>query len=96
MQAGHAVQEQCNVNGKFEQKTIEFIASTYQIPLPPVDEWKKIVEDVDKDKRYATDAAIEESQSFAINPIKKRKEDSISRDYLERVKENPNTFRYLA
>lgn len=29
-----------------------------QIPLPPVDERKKVVEDVDKDRRYAIDAAI--------------------------------------
>lgn len=29
-----------------------------QIPLPPVDERKKVVEDVDKDRRYAIDACI--------------------------------------
>jgi superfamily II RNA helicase len=29
-----------------------------QIPLPPVDEKKKVVEDVDKDRRYAIDASI--------------------------------------
>ena len=29
-----------------------------RIPLPPVDEKKKVVEDVDKDRRYAVDAAI--------------------------------------
>ena len=29
-----------------------------QVPLPPVDERKKVVEDVDKDRRYAIDAAI--------------------------------------
>lgn len=29
-----------------------------QVPLPPVDEKKKVVEDVDKDRRYAVDAAI--------------------------------------
>lgn len=183
---------QCNVNGKFEQKTIELIVSTYQaatlllfnssdrlsyseimtqlnlthddlvrllhslscakykillkepntktvsqndyfefnskftdrmrrikIPLPPVDERKKIVEDVDKDRRYAIDAAIvrimksrkvlghqqlvsecveQLSRMFKpdIKAIKKRMEDLISRDYLERDKENPNMFRYLA
>ncbi|KVI12513.1 Cullin homology [Cynara cardunculus var. scolymus] len=121
----------CNVNGKFDQKTIELILGTYQaaalllfnasdrlsysdiktqlnladedvvrllqslscakykiltkepstktvsetdhfqfnskftdrmrrirIPLPPVDERKKVVEDVDKDRRYAIDASI--------------------------------------
>lgn len=29
-----------------------------QIPLPPVDEKKKVIEDVDKDRRYAIDASI--------------------------------------
>lgn len=29
-----------------------------QIPLPPVDEKKKVVDDVDKDRRYAIDASI--------------------------------------
>lgn len=28
------------------------------MPLPPVDEKKKVIEDVDKDRRYAIDAAI--------------------------------------
>jgi len=34
-----------------------FVLST-QIPLPPMDERKKVVEDVDKDRRYAIDASI--------------------------------------
>ena len=29
-----------------------------QIPLPPQDERKKVVEDVDKDRRHAIDAAV--------------------------------------
>ncbi|MCD7468037.1 Cullin-1 [Datura stramonium] len=33
-------------------------AKPIQIPLPPVDERKKVVEDVDKDRRYAIDACI--------------------------------------
>ncbi|KAI3449521.1 hypothetical protein Pfo_006186 [Paulownia fortunei] len=182
----------CNINGKFEQKTIELIVGTYQaavlllfnaadrlsysdirtqlnladddlvrllqslscakykilnkepntksvssndyfefnskftdrmrrirIPLPPVDERKKAVEDVDKDRRYAIDASIVrimksrkvlghqqlvmecvEQLSRMFKPdfkaIKKRIEDLITRDYLERDKENPNLFRYLA
>uniref|UniRef100_A0A2P2KIJ1 Cullin-1 n=3 Tax=Rhizophora mucronata TaxID=61149 RepID=A0A2P2KIJ1_RHIMU len=182
----------CHIHGKFEQKTIELIVSTYQaailllfnnsdrlsyseimtqtnlahddlirllhslscakykiltkepntktvsqtdyfefnqkfsdkmrrikIPLPPIDERKKIIEDVDKDRRYAIDAAIvrimksrkvmghqqlvsecveQLSRMFKpdIKAIKKRIEDLITRDYLERDKENPNTFRYLA
>ncbi|WMV10153.1 hypothetical protein MTR67_003538 [Solanum verrucosum] len=121
----------CNINGKFESKTIELVVTTYQasalllfnasdrlsyqeimtqlnlsdddvvrllhslscakykilnkepstkiisptdvfefyskftdkmrrikIPLPPVDEKKKVIEDVDKDRRYAIDASI--------------------------------------
>jgi hypothetical protein len=29
-----------------------------KVPLPPVDEKKKVIEDVDKDRRFAIDAAI--------------------------------------
>ncbi|CAH2071938.1 unnamed protein product [Thlaspi arvense] len=162
----------CNINGKFDQKPIELIVSTYQaavlllfnntdrlsyneiltqlnlshedlvrllhslscakykillkepvtktvaqgdyfgfnakfadrmrrikIPLPPVDERKKVVEDVDKDRRYAIDAAIVrimKSRKPDIKAIKKRMEDLITRDYLERDKENPNMFRLAA
>ncbi|XP_048442786.1 cullin-1-like [Pyrus x bretschneideri] len=90
-----------------------------KIPLPPVDERKKVIEDVDKDRRYAIDAAIvrimksrkvlghqqlvlecveQLGKMFKpdIKAIKKRIEDLITRDYLERDKENPNMFRYLA
>lgn len=35
-----------------------FVCLHIQIPLPPMDERKKIVEDVDKDRRYAIDASI--------------------------------------
>ncbi|XP_022760536.1 cullin-1-like isoform X4 [Durio zibethinus] len=90
-----------------------------KIPLPPVDEKKKVIEDVDKDRRYAIDASIVrimksrkvlghqqlvmecvEQLGRMFKPdfkaIKKRIEDLITRDYLERDKDNPNTFRYLA
>jgi len=119
-----------------------------QIPLPPVDEKKKVIEDVDKDRRYAIDASIVRIMKsrkvlgyqqlvvecveqlgrmfkvqfkhspnivlyvFLSNPefffawnlivqpdvkaIKKRIEDLISRDYLERDKDNANMFKYLA
>lgn len=182
----------CNINGKFEQKTIELIVGTYQaavlllfnasdrlsyseiktqlnlvdddlvrllqslscakykilkkepntrsvsqndffefnskftdrmrrirIPLPPVDERKKVVEDVDKDRRYAIDASIvrimksrkvlghqqlvlecvqQLGRMFKpdVKAIKKRIEDLITRDYLERDKKNPNSYNYLA
>ncbi|KAI5680407.1 hypothetical protein M9H77_01634 [Catharanthus roseus] len=90
-----------------------------RIPLPPVDERKKVVEDVDKDRRYAIDASIVrimksrkvlghqqlvmecvEQLGRMFKPdfkaIKKRIEDLITRDYLERDKENPNLYKYLA
>ncbi|WCJ26041.1 cullin 1 [Euphorbia peplus] len=90
-----------------------------KIPLPPVDERKKIVEDVDKDRRFAIDAALVRimksrkvlghqqlvsecvellSRTFKpdIKAIKKRIEDLITLDYLERDQENPNVFKYLA
>ncbi|KAJ6828395.1 cullin-1-like isoform X2 [Iris pallida] len=101
-------------NSKFTDKMRRI-----KIPLPPVDEKKKVIEDVDKDRRYAIDASIVrimksrkvlghqqlvmecvEQLSRMFKPdfkaIKKRIEDLITRDYLERDKDNPNTFRYLA
>ncbi|OEL38156.1 Cullin-1 [Dichanthelium oligosanthes] len=86
-----------------------------KIPLPPVDEKKKVVEDVDKDRRYAIDASIVrimksrkvlghqqlvmecvEQLGRMFKPdfkaIKKRIEDLITRDYLERDKDNPNVL----
>ncbi|PNX80283.1 cullin-1-like protein, partial [Trifolium pratense] len=40
-------------NSKFTDKMRRI-----KIPLPPVDEKKKVIEDVDKDRRYAIDASI--------------------------------------
>lgn len=90
-----------------------------KVPLPPVDEKKKVIEDVDKDRRYAIDAAVvrtmksrkvmahqalimevvqQLSRMFKpdFKQIKKRIEDLIERDFLERDKENPQLFKYLA
>lgn len=101
-------------NSKFTDKMRRI-----KIPLPPLDEKKKVIEDVDKDRRYAIDASIVrimksrkvlghqqlvmecvEQLGRMFKPdfkaIKKRIEDLISRDYLERDKDNPNLFRYLA
>ncbi|KAF8660575.1 hypothetical protein HU200_057600 [Digitaria exilis] len=101
-------------NSKFTNKMRRI-----KIPLPPVDEKKKVVEDVDKDRRYAIDASIVrimksrkvlghqqlvmecvEQLGRTFKPdfkaIKKRIEDLITRDYLERDKDNPNVYRYLA
>ncbi|KAI3838692.1 hypothetical protein MKX03_013382, partial [Papaver bracteatum] len=66
-----------------------------KVPLPPVDEKKKVIEDVDKDRRYSIDASIVMIMK-SRKIIKKRIEDLITHDYLERDKDNPNTFRYLA
>ncbi|TYH06219.1 hypothetical protein ES288_A08G139300v1 [Gossypium darwinii] len=95
-----------------------------KVPLPPVDERKKVIEDVDKDRPYAIDAAIvrimksrkvmthqqlisetieQLSRMFKvcleisnIKSIKKRIEDLITRDYMERDRDNSHMFRYLA
>ncbi|XP_074279653.1 cullin-1-like [Silene latifolia] len=90
-----------------------------RIPLPPVDERKKIVEDVDKDRRFAIDASIVrimksrkvlgyqqlvtecvEQLSRMFKPdfkvIKRRIEDLITREYIERDAENSQIFKYLA
>mmetsp|Transcript_4340 Transcript_4340/g.5014 ORF Transcript_4340/g.5014 Transcript_4340/m.5014 type:complete len:742 (+) Transcript_4340:144-2369(+) len=90
-----------------------------KVPLPPMDEKTKIIQDVDQDRRYAIDAAVVRTMksrkvlahqqlvlevvnqlSRMFKPdfkvIKKRIEDLITREYLERDRENPNLFRYLA
>ncbi|KAK2988978.1 hypothetical protein RJ640_020443 [Escallonia rubra] len=102
------------LNSKFTDKMRRI-----KIPLPPVDEKKKVIEDVDKDRRYAIDASIvrimksrkvlgyqqlvmecveQLGRMFKpdVKAIKKGIEDLITRDYLERDKDNPNIFRYLA
>ena len=90
-----------------------------KIPLPQIDDKKKVEADVDKDRRYAIDAAIVRTmKSRKVLPhqqlvlevvqqltkmfkpdfkiIKKRIEDLIARDYLERDKDNPNVLKYMA
>ncbi|XP_050376175.1 cullin-1-like [Argentina anserina] len=90
-----------------------------KILLPPVDhERKEVMKDVDKDRRYAIDAAIvrimKSRKVFGhqelviecveqlrpmfkpdIKTIKKRLEDLMTRDYLERDKENQKVYRYV-
>jgi cullin 1 len=101
-------------NAKFTDR-----ARRIKVPMPPVDEKKKVLEDVDKDRRYAIDAAIVRTmKSRKVLPhqqlvlevvtqltkmfkpdfkiIKKRIEDLISREYLERDKDNPQVFKYIA
>ncbi|KAJ4705264.1 cullin 1 [Melia azedarach] len=181
----------CHINGKFEQKTIELVVSTYQavclllfndadrlsfseimtelnlsqndldrvlhslscskykildkepdmktisqtdsfvfntkftdrmrrikIPLPPVDERKKITEDIFQDRKHNIDSALVRIMksrkilsyqqlisecvkmlrpSFKpdIKAIKKRIEDLVNREFLERDLENPTMFKYL-
>lgn len=90
-----------------------------KVPLPPVDEKRKVIEDVDKDRRFAIDAAIVRTMksrkamqhqqlvlevvsqlSRMFKPdfklIKKRIEDLIAREYLERDAANPQLFKYVA
>ncbi|KFK42683.1 hypothetical protein AALP_AA1G026300 [Arabis alpina] len=90
-----------------------------KIPLPKLDERKKVVEDVDRDRRYAIDASLVrimksrkvldhqqlvsecvEHNSRMFKPdimmIKKRIEELINRDYLERDNENRSILKYVA
>ncbi|KAJ0988375.1 hypothetical protein J5N97_006731 [Dioscorea zingiberensis] len=90
-----------------------------KVPLPQVDERKKVVEGVAKDRRYAVDAAIvrimkhhkvlghqqlmsecDEYLGRIFKPdfklIKKRIEDLIGREYLERDANDSNVYRYIA
>eukprot|EP00271_Cylindrocystis_brebissonii_P012999 TRINITY_DN32537_c0_g1_i1.p1 TRINITY_DN32537_c0_g1~~TRINITY_DN32537_c0_g1_i1.p1 ORF type:complete len:749 (-),score=177.31 TRINITY_DN32537_c0_g1_i1:795-3041(-) len=109
-----------NVNDVFEfNSAFTDRQRRLRIPLPPIDEKKKVMEDVDKDRRYAIDASLVrimksrktlghqqlvmecvEQLGRMFKPdfkvIKKRIEDLIQREYLERDKDNANTFRYLA
>ena len=101
-------------NGKFTSTQRRL-----KIPLPPVDEKKKIIEDVESDRKYLVDAAIVRTMKSRktmlyqqlimevvaqlqkmfkpdIKQIKKRIDDLIGREFLERDKENPSLFRYLA
>ncbi|XP_071729543.1 cullin-1-like [Rutidosis leptorrhynchoides] len=101
-------------NSKFTDKM-----SRIKIPLPSVDEKKKVTEDVDKDRQYAIEASIVRIMKIRktlmyqqlvmecveqltrlfkpdVKAIKNRIEDMITREYIERDKENPNLFRYLA
>ena len=45
-------------DGRASQKAQPCATTQFQVPLPPVDEKKKVTEDVEKDRRYAIDAAI--------------------------------------
>ncbi|KAL0376471.1 UNVERIFIED_CONTAM: Cullin-1 [Sesamum calycinum] len=112
-------------NSKFTDKMRRIKVRMPSLPLfflypsSPVDEKKKVIEDVDKDRRYAIDASIvrimksrkvlgyqqlvmecveQLGRMFKpdVKAIKKRIEDLITRDYLERDKDNPNLFKYLA
>ncbi|CAO2203520.1 unnamed protein product [Urochloa humidicola] len=89
-----------------------------KVQLPPADEKKKVIDDVNKDRRFAIDAALvrimksrkimahqnlvaecveQLSRMFKpdIKMIKRRIEDLITREYLERDKDSANSYRYL-
>ncbi|CAO2202836.1 unnamed protein product [Urochloa humidicola] len=90
-----------------------------KVQLPPSDEKEKVIDDVNKDRRFAIDAALvrimksrkimahqnlvaecveQLSRMFKpdIKMIKRRIEDLITREYLERDKDSANSYRYLA
>jgi len=90
-----------------------------RMPMPSADEKKKVVEDVDKDRRYAIDAAVvrimkarktlkhqelvlevvsQLSRMFKpdFKMIKKRIDDLLAREYIERDKDNSAVFNYVA
>ncbi|CAN6183698.1 unnamed protein product [Urochloa humidicola] len=90
-----------------------------KVQVPPSDEKKKVIDDVNKDRRFAIDAALvrimksrkimthqnlvaecveQLSRMFKpdIKMIKRRIEDLITREYLERDKASANSYRYLA
>ena len=106
--------DQFELNTKFTDRMARI-----RVPLPPLEEKKKVLEDVDQDRRYAIDAAIvrtmkarkvlkhqelmlevvtQLTQMFKpdVKMIKRRIEDLIAREYLERDKDNANVFKYLA
>ncbi|KAK1287642.1 Cullin-1 [Acorus calamus] len=78
------------VIGKFDARSIEMSLTTYQIPMPSFGK-KNVTEDVEKDRRYAIDAALPD-----VKAIKKRIEDLIARDFLERDANDLNIFKYVA
>ncbi|CAO2162479.1 unnamed protein product [Urochloa humidicola] len=101
-------------NNKFTDKMRRI-----KVQLPPSDEKKKVIDDVNKDRRFAIDAALvrimksrkimahqnlvaecveQLSRMFKpdIKMIKRRIEDLITREYLERDKDSANSYRYLA
>ena len=101
-------------NGAFTDR-----ARRIKVPVPPVEDRKKVLADVDNDRRYAIDAAIVRTMksrkslahqklvlevvqqlSKGFKPdfkiIKKRIEDLVTREFLERDKEDPSVFNYLA
>ncbi|CAK0760120.1 Cullin-1 [Coccomyxa viridis] len=90
-----------------------------RLPAPPTDERRKVMENVDQDRRHAIDAAIVRTMKSRkvlqhqqlvlevvqqlqrmfqpdIKQIKKRIEDLIQREFLERDPNQPNTFKYMA
>lgn len=60
-----------------------------QVPLPPVDEKKKVIEDVDKDRRYAIDASI-------VRIMKSRKVLSHQQLVMECVEQLGRMFKVLS
>ena len=57
-----------------------------KIPVPPVDERKKVIEEVDKDRRYTIDAAI-------VRIMKSRKVLGLQQLVIECVEQLSNSFK---
>lgn len=57
-----------------------------KIPVPPVDERKKVIEEVDKDRRYTIDAAI-------VRIMKSRKVLELQKLVIECVEQLSNMFK---
>ncbi|KAK1279137.1 Cullin-1 [Acorus gramineus] len=108
-----SVRDVFEFNPKFNDKMRRI-----KIPTPPLCEKKKVIEEVDKDRRYEIDAAIvrimksrkvlayqlliseciqQLSARFVpdVKVIKKRIEELIARDFLERDTTDSDAFRYL-
>jgi len=68
---------------------VRLVTVAVQIQLPPVDEKKKVIEDVDKDRRYAIDASI-------VRIMKSRKVLGHQQLVLECVEQLSRMFRVRA
>ncbi|XP_057856922.1 cullin-1 [Cryptomeria japonica] len=111
----------CTVESRFNDRIIELVLSTYQIPFPHNSDEKKkaTIDDVEQTRKYLIDCAIvnimkkekllpyQQLQSECVErlkkdfkpdfrAIKKRIDEMINKEYLERDKDDHSMFKYLA